>query len=398
MKIKLIMKKIYFGVLFSVITFLTNAQEFSPWSIDLGAGIQQTGSTLSPGYNTSTFGQGNFGVRYMLNERFGFRADLGYNSMSEGPGSPEFKSNYYRISLESIINLGSILKFNSFTDRFNLLFHSGIGAASLNVTEPTDNGGDFMFALNLGLTPQYKISDRIALFLDFSSFIHFAQDDNFDGGPNLSTRESNISLFNTSLGVNIALGKNKKLAEFSGKTKLDDEVVDSELETLKKRLSSAEKEIAVLKTKETSSPNKELIMTELDERYVRKNETNKYANTVTGSNVDFIRSLLNSGYINVYFDTNKSEIQEGSLNSVNYLKQFMIDNPYINAELVGYADETGTESNNKTLSQQRAKKVFDVLVASGIKPSRLSYFGGGEDKTVSKAARQLARKVTFKLK
>lgn len=393
------MKKIYFGILIALVATTSFAQEedYDHWSIDLGAGIQQMGSTLSPGYNASTFGQGNIGVRYMLNERFGFRVDLGYNSISDGPGSAPFKSNYYRASIESIINLGNILKFNTWSDRFNLLFHTGVGAASLNVTEPVDNGGDFMFALNLGVTPQFKLTERIALFLDFSSFIHFGQNDNFDGGTNDAWRESNVSLYNTSLGVNIALGKNKKLAEFS-EEKTEKSIVNDELEILKTRLATAEKEISMLKTQETSSPNKELIMTELDERYVRKNETNKYANTVTGSNVDFIRNLLNSGYINVYFDTNRAKIQDGSLNSVNYLKQFMLDNPYVNAELIGYADETGTEENNIKLSQSRAQTVFDVLVAAGIKPSRLSYFGGGEDKTVTKGARQLARKVTFKLK
>ena len=392
------MKKIYFGVLFTLISSLSaNAQDYSHWSIDLGAGIQQAGSTLSEGYNTSTFGQGNFGVRYMFNERFGVRLDLGYNSLTAAPTSLPFTANYYRGTLEGVVNLGKILKFETWSDRFNLLFHTGIGAASLNVTEPTDNGGDFMFAINIGVTPQYKLTDRIALFLDFSSFIHFAQDDNFDGGPNNSWRESNVSLYNTSLGVNIALGKNKKLAEFSIE-ETEELVIDAELEALKTRLATAEKEIAILKTKKESSPNKELIMTELDERYIRKNEANKYANVVTGSNVDFIKTLLNSGYINVYFDTNKSKIQEGSLNSVNYLKQFMLDNPYVNAELIGYADETGTEESNTKLSQNRAQKVYDVLVAAGIKPSRLSYFGGGEDKTVTKGARQLARKVTFKLK
>lgn len=391
------MRKIYFGALFVLTSYLTNAQDYSPWSIDLGAGIHRMGSTISPSTTASLLGQGNFGVRYMINERFGLRLDLGYNSFTESSGSP-FKSNYYRASLESVVNVGNVLKFDSWTKRFNILGHAGLGAASLNVTEPADNGGDFMIALGFGLTPQYQLSDRIALFLDFSSFIHFGQGDNVDGSPNIATRESNVSFFNSSLGINFALGQKKKLAEFS-EEQTEEIVVDQELETLKKRLDAAEKEIAILKTKEVSvSPNKELIMTELDERYVKKDEVNKYADVVTGSNVDFIKSLLNSGYINVYFDTNKTQIQEGSLNSVNYLKQFLIDNPYATADLVGYADETGTEENNKTLSQKRAKAVFDILVSAGITPSRLSYFGGGEDKTVGKEARQLARKVTFILK
>ncbi len=392
------MKKIYFGAVFTLLSLLTNAQDsFDHWSIDLGGGMHQIGSTITPGYSANILGQGSLGFRYMFNEKFGVRLDLGYNSFSADENSvADFKSNYYRASLEGIINLGSVLNFKSFTNRFNLLARIGAGSASLNITEPTDNGGDLMYVMNIGFTPQIKLTNRLSLFVDINSLIHYNQLDNFDGGPNTSSRESNISLINTSIGLNIALGKNKQSADFWNK-EIDEKVMDSELSTLKKRLDSAEKEIAILKTKE-SSPNKDLIMTELDERYVKKNEINKYANVVSGSNVDFIKNLLNSGYINVYFDINKTKIQDGSLNSVNYLKQFMLDNPYVSAELIGYADETGTEARNKTLSQNRAKMVFDVLVAAGINPTRLSYFGGGEDTSVAKDARQLARKVTFKIK
>ena len=391
------MKKIYLGAVLTMMSFLINAQEdYDHWSIDIGGGIHQAVSTISPGFSENILGQGHIGYRYMFNEKFGLRLDLGYNSFTANKHSSPFKSNYYRATLEGVINLGNILKFNTWTSRFNILTHAGVGAASLNITEPVDNGGDILYAMNVGVTPQYKLTNRFSIFLDFNSFIHFNQSDNFDGGPNTSSRESNISLINTSIGLNIALGRNKQSADFWNED-VEESVVNDELLNIKNRLKIAENEIAILKTKE-SSPNKELIMTELDNRYVRKGENTKYSDVVTGSNVDFIKNLLNSGYINVYFDVNKTKIQDGSLNSVNYLKQFLMDNPYVNAELIGYADETGKEVNNKTLSQNRAKKVYDVLVAAGIKPSRLSYFGGGEDKTVTKNARQLARKVTFKLK
>lgn len=395
------MNKIFFGTLLMLCFFTAKAQEnnnnYDHWAIDLGAGIHQAGSTLSPGYSVAMFGQGNLGVRYMFNNRFGLRLDLGYNSFTDDDGSRPFKSNYYRASLEGIVNVGDVLKFHTWTNKFNLLMHGGIGTASLNITEPTDNGGDLMTALNFGLTPQYKLTDRMSLFLDFSSLIHFGQEDNFDGGQNSAKRESNISLFNTSIGLSFALGKNKQLADSFQEEEL---IVTDEIEEIKKRLSQAEEEIADLKSKQAgSSPNKELIMTELDERYIRKDEVdNKYANVVTGSNVDFIRKLLNSGYINVYFDVNKTDIQKGSLNSVNYLKQFMMDNPTVTADLIGYADETGSETRNMELSQNRAKRVYDVLIAAGISPSRLSYFGGGEDTSVTEEARQFARKVTFKIK
>ena len=387
------MKKIYLGAVFTLMSFFASAQDYDHWSIDIGGGIHQVGSTLSPGFSENIFGQGHIGYRYMFNEKFGLRLDLGYNSFTANEDSQPFTSNYYRASLEGVVNLGSVLKFHTWTNRFNLLAHGGVGAASLNITDPVDNGGDVMFAMNFGITPQFKLNNRFSLFLDFSSLIHFYQEDNFDGGPNSATRESNISLFNTSIGLNIALGKNKQSADFwRGEEAI---VVNSELESIKNRLDTAEKEIEVLKTKE-SSPNKELIMTELDNRYVKKGETT-YGDVVTSSNVDFIKELLNRGYVNVFFDINSTKIQKESLSSVNYLRQFLYDNPYVNASLIGFTDETGSEERNQTLSNNRAKAVFDMLVASGISPTRLSYGGVGEDKTMSKGARQLARKVTFKI-
>ncbi|WP_339882277.1 OmpA family protein [Polaribacter vadi] len=387
------MKKIYLGAVFTLMSIFASAQDYDHWSIDIGGGMHQAGSTLSPGFSENIFGQGHIGYRYMFNEKFGLRLDLGYNSFTANEDSQPFTSNYYRASLEGVVNLGSVLKFRTWTNRFNLLAHGGVGAASLNITDPVDNGGDVMFAMNFGITPQFKLNNRFSLFLDFSSIIHFYQEDNFDGGPNSATRESNISLFNTSIGLNIALGKNKQSADFwRGEEAI---VVNSELESIKNRLDTAEKEIQVLKTKE-SSPNKELIMTELDNRYVKKGETT-YGDVVTSSNVDFIKELLNRGYVNVFFDINSTKIQKESLSSVNYLRQFLYDNPYVNASLIGFTDETGNEDHNQSLSNNRAKAVFDMLVASGISPTRLSYGGVGEDKTMSKGARQLARKVTFKI-
>ena len=143
----------------------------------------------------------------------------------------------------------------------------------------------------------------------------------------------------TSLGVNISLGKQKENSDF---LKNDEIVITDKIDDIIERLDKAETEIASLKVK-NATINKIELVGELDKRYVKKDEavSNKYANVVTSSNVDFIRKLLNSGYINVYFDVNKKTIQKGSLNSVNYLIQFMKDNPNVSALLIGFADETG---------------------------------------------------------
>ncbi|WP_223269214.1 MULTISPECIES: OmpA family protein [unclassified Polaribacter] len=193
--------------------------------------------------------------------------------------------------------------------------------------------------------------------------------------------------------MSIALGKNRQSADFA---QTEETVVYNELAEIKKRLDSAEKEIADLKVTDAEI-NKTNLIYELDTRYAKKGEENKYANSITGSNVDFIKELLNRGYVNVFFDTNKTSIQKESLSAVNYLRQFMNDNPYVNASLIGFTDESGKEEYNQILSKKRAKAVYDILVDAGIDPTRLTYGGVGEDKTMVKEAKQLARKVTFRI-
>jgi OOP family OmpA-OmpF porin len=392
------MKNIFLGALLFCFTIQVNAQEYNKWSLDFGLGVHEIINPLSPGYETGalSFGQASLGVRHMFNEKFGLRIDLGYNEFKEGKNSLPFRANYYRASLEGVVNAGSLLKFSSWTKRFNLLFHGGMGLSSLRTITPIETGGEPLLNFIVGFTPQFKLSNRISLFLDASAVFHDYQNFTFDGAANTKEREISANLFNTSVGVNISLGKHKKNADF-----LEDEevIIDSEIDDIKKRLTTAENEIAALKVKKTEI-NKVELVSELDNRYAKKGEvvTNRYADVVSNSNVDFVRRLLNSGYINVYFDVNKTKVQNGSLNSLNYLIQFMKDNPNVSALLIGYADETGEENRNLTLSKNRAKSIFNILVASGISASKLSYTGGGEDKSVSENARQFARKVTFKIK
>jgi OOP family OmpA-OmpF porin len=78
----------------------------------------------------------------------------------------------------------------------------------------------------------------------------------------------------------------------------------------------------------------------------------------------------------------------------------MKENPNASAELIGYADEIGNASYNQQLSERRANKVKELLVAAGINESRLTTRGGGQDTSVDKnsaGARQLVRRVTFRL-
>ena len=70
-------------------------------------------------------------------------------------------------------------------------------------------------------------------------------------------------------------------------------------------------------------------------------------------------------------------------------------------DLLGYADERGTEEYNLKLSQKRADAVAKMLADAGVDPSRLNAQGKGEDISLDKTtpeAYQLGRRVTFVIK
>jgi OOP family OmpA-OmpF porin len=53
------------------------------------------------------------------------------------------------------------------------------------------------------------------------------------------------------------------------------------------------------------------------------------------------------------------------------------------------------------LSESRAKSAYELLIASGVDASRVSYKGYGEDTSVDKSsadARQMSRRASFELK
>ncbi|QTE22064.1 OmpA family protein [Polaribacter cellanae] len=389
------MKKLLLGTLLFGSMFQTNAQDFNQWSIDVGVGVHTPVFPLASGYNPEIkqpdFWQTNLGVRYMFNEKFGLRLDLGYNKFTEGKNSKPFESNYYRASLEGVVNAGNILNFKSWTNRFNLLLHGGAGFSRLYPKSPVDASRDQVINVMAGITPQVKLTDRVSLFFDVSAIGHFYQQRTFDGTATIKRRGLTGGIFNYSAGLNIALGNHEKHADWY----YEDVMEANELEEIQNRLQQAEDKIAELKKKNTDF-DKNKLMSELDRRYNKANTNNNATNTV--ANKDFVKELFNNGYVNVYFDVNKTTIQKGSHNAINYLKLYMKQNSSVNAELIGYADETGLDGYNTALSAKRAKKVYDILVAAGIDASRLSYKGNGEDTSVSKDARQLARRVTFFIK
>ena len=416
------MKKIIFSIiLFGAITANAQEKNYNQWSVEAEAGVHKASNPFSSGYYTSTpsLWQGGVGVRYMMNEKFGVKLDAGYNSIESHDDSQAFETKYFRTSLQGVVNMGSVLNFNSWTNTFNLLVHGGMGYSLNTPKSPIDyDKGDQMLNLIVGFTPQIKLSNRIALTGDLSMVNHIRQSWTWDGAQTADGRgfNSNHMLVNASVGLTFYLGKKAVHADWYS----EEDVFMSKLDSLNQRLSKVEKDMidsdkdgiadyldqesntvagAVVDSKGrgvdvNNDGIPDAMLAPLDARYANKAD-------IQGGDDDTIKELIDKGYVNVYFKFNSTTPEDYSLQSINFLIVYMNENPSANAELIGYADELGDVSYNQKLSEKRANKVKELLVASGIDATRLTFRGAGEDASVDKnstGARQLVRRVTFKLK
>lgn len=86
---------------------------------------------------------------------------------------------------------------------------------------------------------------------------------------------------------------------------------------------------------------------------------------------------------NVFFDSDEYSLKEESKIELNKLLTFLNQNPKVSIEVEGHTDNIGNNAHNRSLSDQRAKQVFQYLVDNGIDSNRLKYKGYGADSPIS---------------
>ena len=395
-----------------------SSSDYNKWSIEVAGGVNKYQRPVSSGYyqTTPSFYNADLGVRYMFNNKFGLKLDAGYYNMTEKSGSLPFESHYYRADLQAVANLGRIMNFETWTNTFGLLGHTGFGYGQLKA----ENKGftDRMLNFMAGVTGQIRLGNRVALTGDFSTILNARQNYTFDGNEYADVgRGFQGILFQGTLGVAFYLGSNEKHADWV----VMDSVLQKQLSELEGRLATIESGltdsdqdgipdmfdaepntmagVAVDNKGRAIDRNGNGIADEL-ERYFDTKYGTTTASAGSGSGTD-VKSLINDGYVNVYFDFNSSTPTNESTSGINFLQKYLKANPSASADVVGYADEVGNSDYNQSLSKKRAENVKQILVDAGIDASRLTVKANGEDTSVnksSKGARQIVRRVTFEIK
>ena len=397
-------------------TVAAKTTDFNQWSIELSGGFNKPQRPMTSGYYTTVVSPYtvDLGVRYMFNNKFGLKGDFGYNSFTEEEGSMPFDTKYYRADLQGVANLGRIMNFETWTNTFGLLAHAGFGLSFLERKDPTylkDRMGNFM----IGVTGQIKLTDRIVLTGDFTTISNTKQNFAFDGASNNNIRGFNGSLFTGTAGITVYLGKNAKHADWTLDNQDKFDAIDARFMAIENKMLDTDKDgVADYLDEEANTPAGAMVDTKgrsIDknnngvpdetEAYVLKNYATNTANSPLLSNNELITSLINGGYVAVYFDFNKSTPTNVSTEGTDFMLTYLRNNPTATIDIVGHADEIGRSAYNDKLSNARANNVKNTLVKAGISESRLNVIAAGEDTSVDKDsenARRLVRRVTFRVK
>jgi outer membrane protein OmpA-like peptidoglycan-associated protein len=274
-----------------------------------------------------------------------------------------------------------------------------------------DRMGNFM----VGVTGQIKLSDRIVLTGDFTTITNTKQNVAFDAASANNIRGFNGSLFTGTAGITVYLGKNAKHADWTIDNEDRFNVIDERLGAIENKMLDTDNDgVADYLDQEQNTPAGQMVDTK--GRSIDKNNNNvpdeteayilkNYAgNTGDGSvvyNNDLIKSLINGGYVAVYFDFDKSTPTNVSTEGTDFILTYLRNNPSASVDIIGHADELGRSAYNDKLSNARANNVKNTLVKANIDASRLNVIAAGEDTSVDKnsdAARKLVRRVTFIVK
>ena len=426
------MKKFILSSLMAgALAITANAQEFNKWSIEATGGFNKPMAPLTGGYLSPTLNLGHvdFGVRYMFNEKFGMKLDYGLGSFKEVEGeSPSFDTKYNRFNIQGVANIGRIMNFESFTRSFGLLLHGGAGIGLVNPEENLFNDfDDDVYTLIFGITPQVKLSNKVALVADISTILNGRQTVTWDGAtairPDISNGfyGANGTWWTGTIGLNFYLGKAEQHADWfiAADKYATKEELASQINGIKDMLKDSDGDgVPDYLDKEPNTPlgarvNAAGVTLDSDgdgtPDHVDKCPFQPGPASTGGcptaevarEEVDYLKKAINDGYVNVYYAFDSDKPLGYSVSAAQYVSNFLKRNPGVKVEIKGFADELGPEDYNIKLSEKRAKSVYDLMIASGVDASRLSYKGYGEDTSVDKAsadARQMARRASFEIK
>jgi len=433
---------------------------FNKMSVDVCFGMSKTfkptRENYRPGFNLPHL---NLGFRYMMNNKFGLKLDFAFDRITnqkDAPAQYEFTSNLISTSILAYANWGNILDVADWSKKLTMLGYGGPGFTFHKV----DKGMDKMLNLKMGVTPMYKVSEKLAIFGDASMTFYAMGHWYIDGigarnDVTLASAGTSVSGIDgytgaLSLGAMIYLGSAASHADWMPNQRGNGE----ELEALKAKIAKAEKDMmdddrdgvpnyldqepgtaegANVDTKGRTVTVEKVV--DMDGDGVL--DVNDFCPTMKGSAsangcpdgdgdgvYDFVdkcpkaaglavdngcpvvkndvKVLMTKAMKGVQFDNGKATITKKSLPILDEVAKAMLANPAYNLDIKGHTDNAGDPAKNLKLSDDRAKAVKAYLMGKGVAESRMTATGYGDTMPVASNAtpkgKAANRRVEFLIK
>lgn len=172
-------------------------KSFNRFAIEVGAGLQiplspNDGVSRSEFVNLGTFGAG---LRYNFTPNLGIRGTYNYHGFSHNENN-DLGLDFHNLTAEAVYNLGKTFNFSpNFYRNFGLLVHGGAGITFNNPS--TINATDHIGHIKAGLTPQVKINENVAFFVDGSYIFNLKQHYGYAGNNLLAGKKGETGGFAT---------------------------------------------------------------------------------------------------------------------------------------------------------------------------------------------------------
>lgn len=420
------------GLITSQLATPLNAQEdMNKWSIGASVGVHDGSAPTA--MHTKIYQFHHFGLngRYMFNNRVGLMLDLGYD-MFDAFGSGERNSNYFRTSVQGVVNAGDIIKISTISDRLGLLVHGGAGISNMwinkdfrtseEANDPLFKGVDDMVNFIFGATPQFKITEKLSINADLAFIFHHNQTYQFDMKYRSNHGAIDGYFVNLSLGASYYFGGKAKHADWVptvyGGAGSDNSQYEAKVKELEDRLKDddadgvpnyVDEEKATVKGSFVDSKGRAIkdtdndgIVDEFDACPTVKGlfSLNGCVDTDgdgMGDNVDAcptvagfvinkgcpevtkeVKEVMNRALKGVQFETGKDILIPSSYPVLNDVIKVMMEHPEYKLAVEGHTDNVGNDEDNLILSQKRAQAVGVYLISKGIQAERLDIHGHGE--------------------
>lgn len=181
------MKNLFFAY-FILFSFLGFGQDYNKFSLGINAGGHYFASKTTHEINALPTQHFDLSGRYMFNNRFGLKMNVGMDQFSFTDGHP--KTNLTQVSLQASVNVSQLAGWHKADCRWSLFAHAGFAYAAMwntaMISGPRElfkfkqGSIDEMPQLVLGLNPQFKINERLAVNAHVSFNGNFMQDNGFD--------------------------------------------------------------------------------------------------------------------------------------------------------------------------------------------------------------------------